>query len=91
MFFIGDGLTGNGTGAVQQFVVPTGATRLFLGIADAVGFNDVNHGYYGDNGGSFIATFDVQTNSTVIPVPAALPLLLSGLGLFGWLSRRRHV
>ncbi|MBC7778499.1 MAG: hypothetical protein H7125_00200 [Proteobacteria bacterium] len=26
--------------------------------------------------------------SRVIPVPAALPLLLSGLGLFGWLARR---
>jgi len=29
-FFIGDGLTGNGTGEVQTFVVPAGATRLFL-------------------------------------------------------------
>ena len=35
-FFIGDGLTGNGDGSGQrqQFVVPAGATRLFLGSAD---------------------------------------------------------
>jgi hypothetical protein len=35
VFFIGDGLTGTGTGAVQAFQVPPGATRLFLGQADA--------------------------------------------------------
>ncbi|HEY3242752.1 MAG TPA: hypothetical protein VGM03_05305 [Phycisphaerae bacterium] len=33
-FFIGDGLTGTGSGAVQQFLVPDGATRLFLGTID---------------------------------------------------------
>ena len=35
-FFIGDGLTGTGSGAVQQFIVPAGATRLFLGVVDGV-------------------------------------------------------
>jgi hypothetical protein len=35
-FFIGDGMTGTGTGAVQQFVVPAGATRFFLGVVDGV-------------------------------------------------------
>ena len=34
LFFIGDGL-GTG-GANQHFMVPTGATRLFLGFADGV-------------------------------------------------------
>ncbi len=38
VFFIGDGLTGNGTGAAQQFIVPAGATRLFLGPADGTGW-----------------------------------------------------
>jgi len=38
VFFIGDGLTGNGTGAAQQFVVPVGATRLFLGSVDGIGW-----------------------------------------------------
>ena len=32
-FFIGDGLTGPG-GVVQSFIVPDGATRLFLGTMD---------------------------------------------------------
>lgn len=34
-FFIGDGPTGTGSGAVQPFHVPPGATRLLLGFADA--------------------------------------------------------
>ena len=37
IFFIGDGLTGNGTGGIQQFIAPTGATRLFLGATDGFG------------------------------------------------------
>jgi hypothetical protein len=40
VFFIGDGLTPSG--AVQQFIAPAGATRLFLGTADGYGwFNNV--------------------------------------------------
>jgi len=44
IFFVGDGLTsdsGNpfpGGGAPQAFIVPTGATRLFLGTCDGVGW-----------------------------------------------------
>jgi hypothetical protein len=38
-FFIGDGLTGSGGGARQQFVVPAGATRLFLGTVDGFDWN----------------------------------------------------
>jgi hypothetical protein len=45
-FFIGDGLTGTGSGAVQQVVVPTGATRLFLGSSDAEGANYDNFGQF---------------------------------------------
>jgi hypothetical protein len=33
-FYIGDGLTGTGTGVAQKFMVPPGATRLFVGIMD---------------------------------------------------------
>ncbi|MCE2694196.1 MAG: hypothetical protein LW645_08015 [Verrucomicrobiaceae bacterium] len=40
-FFIGDGLTGTGSGSVQHFAIPTGAARLFLGFAD--GFNFAVH------------------------------------------------
>jgi hypothetical protein len=45
-FFIGDGLTGTGTGAVQRFVVPQGATRLFLASSDVVGGNQNNAGQF---------------------------------------------
>ncbi|RYD34659.1 MAG: hypothetical protein EOP87_08805, partial [Verrucomicrobiaceae bacterium] len=38
IFYIGDGLTGNGSGTRQQFVVPNGATRLFLGTTDGFGW-----------------------------------------------------
>jgi tRNA A-37 threonylcarbamoyl transferase component Bud32 len=37
IFFIGDGLTGTGSGDVQRFRVPTGATRLFLAVSDSLG------------------------------------------------------
>ena len=89
MFYIGDGLTGNGSGTTQSFLVPTSATRLFLGFADAFDFTAPNHGFYNDNLGELRATFEITGGTSVVPVPAALPLLLSGLGLFGWLSRRR--
>jgi len=42
VFFIGDGRTGTGSGPTQTFVIPTGATRLFVGAADGFGwFNNV--------------------------------------------------
>ena len=56
-FFIGDGKT---AGALtQDFTVPAGATRLFLGLADAYGFADEPGTYY-DNSGSFMATFTMN-------------------------------
>ena len=59
-FFIGDGLK---TGSVaQQFVVPTGTTRLFLGTLDGFGwFNNI---------GSFAVTV---TSAPVVGVPSAVP------------------
>jgi hypothetical protein len=62
-FFIGDGLTGVGTGngATQQFQVPNGATQLALGLSDGVAFNGPP-GSYGDNGGNFTVTFAVTLN-----------------------------
>jgi len=52
VFFIGDGLTGinSNSGSPQRFFVPTGATELWLGFADADGGGPP--GYYGDNLGS---------------------------------------
>jgi hypothetical protein len=45
-FFIGDGLTGTGSGSVQRFVVPAGATRLFLGSSDGFAGNSENGGQF---------------------------------------------
>jgi hypothetical protein len=45
-FFIGDGRTGTGSGANQTFVVPAGATRLYLGASDGFGWFN-NSGSFG--------------------------------------------
>ena len=78
VFFIGDGLTGNGTGAVQSFIVPAGATRLFLGTEDGFGWFN--------NSGSFSVTITATPPVTPTPtVPVAVPTLspwgLVGMGL----------
>ncbi len=80
MFFIGDGLTGTGTGAVQTFVVPQGATRLFLGITD-------DGGYY-DNGGTITATISPLVSAA--PEPSAWALMLGGVGVAGAALRFSH-
>lgn len=61
-------------GASRVVSVPTGATRLQLGINDDV---------YGDNGGSFLA--DV----TIVPEPGTVWLLLPALGALGLRGMRR--
>ena len=48
-FFIGDGRTS--AGRPQRFHVPTGATRLYFGFADAWSFEGPP-GFYADNNGS---------------------------------------
>ncbi len=65
-FFIGDGKTGTGMGAIQQFNVPNGATKLYLGFPDS--YNSATHvsfqgppTAYGDNGGSLTATLSIAT------------------------------
>jgi len=80
VFFIGDGLTGDGTGSMQQFNVPTGATRLVLGFVDAPNYHG-DPGGFSDNTGSFSATFS-------IPEPSVFALLLGGAGLLGLVGRR---
>lgn len=35
-------------------------------------------------------TFDYKATASVVPVPAALPLLAAGLGVMGFLARRRR-
>ena len=53
-FFVGDGL---GTTGQQNFYVPAGATRLFLGFADGVPGFVGSPGAYGDNSGSLTVDF----------------------------------
>jgi hypothetical protein len=79
-FFIGDGLTGTGTGTLQQFLVPTTATRLFLGFLDAFdGTISGLPGYYGDNSGSL--TVDLAITSNAAPMVTALTLPLAPIAL----------
>lgn len=64
IFFVGDGLTGQGTGGVQTFHIPDGATRLFMGYSDRCSASTPNQpGYYSDNSGTVTgsATFTVAT------------------------------
>jgi len=55
VFFIGDGKTATGSGDLQTFKVPAGATHLYLGYADGYGFMGTP-GAYGDNKGGLSVT-----------------------------------
>lgn len=86
-FYIGDGLTGEGTGSVQTFWVPDGATRLFLGIVDGAYFVG-GPDYYDNNDGSFSATFEVTTVPEIDPTSLASVIALI-VGSLALLERRR--
>lgn len=80
MFFIGNGLTGDTNvsdfgGTVQSFIVPTDATRLFLGTSDGFGWYN--------NSGKFVVEI------TAVPEPETYAMLMAGLGLLGAVARRR--
>ena len=81
IFWIGDGLTGTGSGAVQQFIAPTGATRLFLGTVDGFQWNNNTGGY------------DVSISSvrSAVPEPATWAMMLAGFGMVGVAMRKRNV
>lgn len=75
VFFIGDGLTGTGSGARQQFVIPAGATRLYLGSSDGWGAN------YNNSGSFSVTVQDAFAAQSAAAVPANDPatLLLTAL------------
>jgi hypothetical protein len=73
VFFMGDGVT---SGSVAQtIVVPTGATRLYLGTMDGFSWNNN------------VGSFSVCLSTSTVPEPATL--LLFGLGLAGAAGIRR--
>lgn len=84
-FFIGDGFTDTGS-IQQQFNVPDGANRLFLGFVDAadpIPFQG-NPGFYFDNLGTLTANLTV----TAIPEPSSIGLVL--VASTAMLKRRRR-
>jgi hypothetical protein len=85
VFYIGDGKSGfnDGAGTTLSFMAPAGATRLYLGVIDAFGFNAVT-GYYADNNGAFTANVSLSA----VPLPAAVWLLGGALGGLGAIRRR---
>ncbi|HEX4886090.1 MAG TPA: PEP-CTERM sorting domain-containing protein [Casimicrobiaceae bacterium] len=70
-FFIGDGLTGTGSGTAQVVTIPAGATRLYLAAMDGFGWFN--------NAGQFAVTV---TQAAVAPPPAPpseIPLTVAPL------------
>jgi hypothetical protein len=67
IFFIGDGLTGTGSGSLQKFSAPLGATRLYLSIADSLGSSTGNVGQLSVTIDELLAT---KTALTVSPLAA---------------------
>ncbi len=92
VFFIGDGLTGNGTGTQQTFNIPTGAVQLWLGISDAGGYVGAP-GAYGDNLGLYTVGLSVNApGSSAVTVTETAPsgLTLVSMAGTGWTCGRRE-
>lgn len=77
VFYIGNGVTSGNT--VQEFTAPTGATRFFLGITDAFGFNGAP-GAFDDNDGSYRIRIGINEDPHN-PVPEPTTLALLGIGM----------
>ena len=79
VFFVGDGYT---SGGIQQnVIIPTGATRFYLGVMD---------GYqWGNNLGSF--SVDAQNPPPPAAVPEPPTMLLLSSGLFGLVGLRKRL
>lgn len=69
VFFIGDGLTGTGAGVAQNFVIPSGATRLYLGTMD--GFEWSNN----------LGLFEVIATHSISPIPEPSMYILLACGI----------
>jgi hypothetical protein len=69
-------------GTSKTMVVPTGATELFLGFADASGFNGPS-GFYSDNSGALTVTV------AAVPEASSWAMMLMGFFGVGFLAYRR--
>ncbi len=90
VFYIGDGKSGflNAAGNALDFLAPSGATRLYLGVADAWAFGGPS-GYYNDNTGQYAVTIQLAAPAQgEVPEPGTLGLI--GLGMAGLLGARRR-
>ncbi len=86
VFFIGDGLTGDGTGTVQSFTAPGGARSLYIGFADAGGYNGTP-GSYDDNLGSLAVTVNTSSVTSAVPEAATWAMMIVGFGAVGFALR----
>lgn len=84
-FFIGDGLTGTGSGSTQLFFIPDTATRLFLGFIDGADFHGAPT-FYSNNDGSFTVSFTTVPEIDPTSFGSALGLVIGALGC--WERRR---
>lgn len=84
VFFIGNGVTS--ANVVQEFIAPGTATRLFLGITDAFGFNGAP-GAFDDNDGAYRIRIGINEDPsnpvTPLPEPATWAMLGIGMLLLG--------
>jgi hypothetical protein len=90
VFYIGNGVTS--TNVFQEFVAPTGATRVFFGITDAFGFNGAP-GAFDDNDGSYAIRFSINEDprnplTEPVPEPATGALVLAGVACAAWARMR---
>ena len=84
-FFIGDGLTGTGSGSKQLFFIPDTATRLFLGFIDGTDFKG-DPTFYSNNDGSFTVSFTTVPEIDPTSFGNALVVVIGALGY--WERRR---
>lgn len=80
----------------SQTVLTLPAAQLSSGGTSFFGFNDpgkmiTSISYFTGTGGDFVGVDDIRLKvaSAAIPLPASLPLLLAGVGVFGALRRRK--